>query len=73
MLSQLRLEVSSLIRVNNVALSQLVEQRVNAGQSSSSCSLVGHSTQITYGVASGLSIVMVVRLAGSRLADALQR
>ena len=73
MQSQARLEVGSLVAVDDVALSQLVQHRTYLRQELLCSSLVSGSTQYADSIAGGLSIVMVVCLTGSRLADTLQR
>ena len=70
---QTRLEVSGLVAVNDITLGEFVKQRGHLGQHSSSCSLVRHGAQVAYSVTRGLGIIMIVSLAGSRLADTFQR
>ena len=71
MTSQLGLEVGSLVLVNDVHLSQLIQHLLDSGVLLLGLSLVGSSTQCAYSSAHSLSIVTVVEAALLLLTDSL--
>ena len=73
MQSKTRLQVSCLVAVDDVTLSQLIQHRTYLWKKLLSSSFVSSSTQSANSVASSLSIVMVVGFTSSRLANTLQR
>ena len=70
-LGKLGLEVTSLVGVDNVLLSQLVEHCRYLWESCSCLSLVGSGTELANGVTCSLGIVTVCGVAGNGLLDAL--
>ena len=69
--SQLRLQVCSLILMNNVYLGELVQSLLNTWEQLDSCSLVFCSTQFAYSITHGLSVIPVVESSFLLLADSL--
>ena len=71
MLSQTRLQVSSLVCVDNVYLSQLVQKFLNSRIKLNSLFLVCHIAQLTDGIAHSLCIVLIVQSLLLVLTDSL--
>jgi len=72
MTSQLGLQVGSLVLVDDVHLSQLVQHLLDSGVLLLGLSLVGGSTQCAHSSAHSLCIVTVVEAALLLLTDSLQ-
>ena len=70
-LSELALEVSSLVLVDDVDLGELVEERRYLGEHSSCLILVGSKTESLDSVAGGLGVVAIVLATSSDLASPL--
>jgi hypothetical protein len=66
-----RLQVCSLVLVDDVGLSQLVKHLLNLRVQSDSLFLVSHGAQLTNGIAHGLCIILVVKRPFLLLADSL--
>lgn len=70
-LSELALEVTSLVSVDNMLLSELIEHSAYLRELSSCLCLVGSSTELANCVTCGLAIVTVGEVVGKGLLDAL--
>ena len=66
-----RLQVSGLVLVDDVRLSELVQHLLHFGVEGRSLVLVCHGAQLANGVAHGLSIILVVKCPFLFLADSL--
>lgn len=71
-LSELRLEVCSLVGVDDVTLSELIQHLSSLREHSSSFCFVGSLAEIANEVTHGLSVVAVQKVALLSLADSLQ-
>lgn len=71
--AELRLQVCSLVLVDVVCLSELVQHLLNSGVHSLSFSLISGCAELTNCVTHGLSIVSVAQSSGFSLSDSLQR
>ena len=60
LLSELALEVCSLVLVDDLLASEAIEHRAELRQSSASFSSIGQRTEATHSVTSGLSVVTIV-------------
>ena len=69
--SQLALQVSSLVLVDDVDLSQLVQSLLNAGVQFDSCSLICSGAQLANSITHGLSVISVVESSLLLLTDSL--
>ena len=67
-----RLQVSGLVLVDDVGLCQLIQHLLHAGVKLRSLVLVGHSTQLAYGITHGLGVILVVKLLLLVLADSFE-
>ena len=67
-----RLQVSGLILVNNVALSQFVEHLLHLRQQSLSLSGVSHGTKLANGITHCLGVIAIVQAACGRLTNSLE-
>lgn len=71
-LSELRLEVSSLVSVDDTALSELIEKLSSFRKHSSSLSLISGLAEIAYVVTHGLCVVVIEEIVLLSLTDSLQ-
>lgn len=71
--AELRLQVSSLVLVDVVSLSELVQHFLNSRVHSLSFSLISGCAELTNCVTHSLSIVSVAQSSGFSLSDSLQR
>lgn len=70
---QSRLQVGSLVLMDDAFLGQAIQHRTYLGQHSFSLSLVRGGTKFADGIACSLGIVTVVQTSGLSLTDSLQR
>ena len=70
--SQLRLQVVSLVLVDNVCLSQLIQHLGDSGVHSNGFCLVCSSTELTNSISHGLTIISVVKSSCLFLSDSFQ-
>jgi len=69
--SELRLQVGSLVLVDNVTLSQLVQHLLNNRVHLHCFFLIGHCTQLANSITHGLGVISVVQRSRLRLTDSL--
>mgnify|MGYP003554449368 FL=1 len=71
--AELRLQVSSLVLVDVVSLSELIQHLLNSRIHSLSFSLISCCAELTNCVTHGLCVVSVAQSSGFSLSDSLQR
>ena len=70
-LSELRLQVSSLVLADHVLASKLVEHSGHLGHSLGGFLGVGHLANVADSIAHGLAVITVAKTAGLALTDSL--